>query len=633
MDSADSAQQTGASPMDSKPMGSATAMGQAKVEGSFQVQDFRVFEGVGQTTLRMTFSQPVTQFRHFTLAIPTRFVLDVFGDVKQATKEEKFKVGTSWVNSLKLSTGKGHYRVVVDINSGTMPHFTVEPDDNGLSLIIGPINRKISTKKELVLIEGSSRVMTAAAPSTSQGSLAGATSQASRSSSRWRGGEKEYTGQRISLDFKDADIKNVFRLLAEISSLNIVVTDDVVKKVTVRLVDVPWDQAMDILLETNGLGKEQVGNVVRISTVQRLRSERDAIKAAQDAEKALEPLFTEYLTVNYAKASEIVSKVKQAKVLTGRGEAIADDRSNTILIRDIRKAVDEANDIVSRLDTRTPQVLIESNIIETTPSFSRALGMTFDIGGQINDDPGRTITAASRASAQDPFSGALGLTFSVLQDRWGSLRNVNAVLSAAEEEGNIRIVSRPSVVTLNNVTSTIQSLRIVRIELPSGTTNIASGSGSAAGAAVATESVSVGIILSVTPQVSNDGFILLNISVKSSSLGTQTSGAAIPDELSREAISNVLVRDGDTVVIGGIMKDTREESEGGVPYLKEIPVLGWLFKRIRVKQDFEELMVFITPRTIMAGAADLPSAEQLWRNTFRKTEGTDPIIPQGPAGP
>ena len=201
MDSADSAQQTGASPMDSKPMGSATAMGQAKVEGSFQVQDFRVFEGVGQTTLRMTFSQPVTQFRHFTLAIPTRFVLDVFGDVKQATKEEKFKVGTSWVNSLKLSTGKGHYRVVVDINSGTMPHFTVEPDDNGLSLIIGPINRKISTKKELVLIEGSSRVMTAAAPSTSQGSLAGATSQASRSSSRWRGGEKEYTGQRISLDF------------------------------------------------------------------------------------------------------------------------------------------------------------------------------------------------------------------------------------------------------------------------------------------------------------------------------------------------------------------------------------------------------------------------------------------------
>jgi len=407
----------------------------------------------------------------------------------------------------------------------------------------------------------------------------------------------------------------------------------VTKKVTVRLVDIPWDQAMDILLQTNGLGKEQVGNVVRISTVQRLRSERDAIKAAQDSEKALEPLQTDYLNVNYAKASEIVEKVKSAGVLTSRGRAIADDRSNTILIRDISSAVDEANDIVSRLDTRTPQVLIESNIIETTPSFSRALGMNFDIGGLIKDDPTRTITAASRAQTQDPFSSTLGLTFSVLQARWGSLRNINAVLTAAEEEGSVRIVSRPTVVTLNNVTSTIQSLRIVRISLPTGTTNIASGSGSAAGAAVATESVSIGIILSVTPQVSSDGFVLMNISVKSSSLASETSGDTIPDELSREAISNVLVRDGDTVVIGGIMKDTRNESEGGVPFLKDIPVVGWLFKRIKVSQDFEELMVFITPRVIMAGTADLPSAEQLWRNSLRKTEGDRPIILPGPVGP
>ncbi len=454
--------------------------------------------------------------------------------------------------------------------------------------------------------------------------------------------KKEYTGQKISLDFKDADIKNVFRLLAEISSLNIVVTDDVVRKVTIRLVDIPWDQAMHILLVTNGLDSEQVGNVVRISTVQRLRSERDAIKAAQEAEKRIEPLVTDYLTVNYAKASEVVEKVKQAKVLTERGQAIADDRSNLIFIRDIRRAVDEANDMVSRLDTRTPQVLIESNIIETTPEFARSLGLTFSLGGNIQGDPTRTIDATSSAGAQSPFiplpikpedPSPLGLIFSVIQDRWGSLRNVKAVLTAAEQEGKIRIVSRPSVVTLNNVTSTIQSLRIVRIQLPTGTTNIASGSGSAAGAAVATESVPTGIILSVTPQVSSDGFVLMNISVKSSSLGPKTDGAAIPDELSREAISNVLVRDGDTVVIGGIMKDTRDESESGVPFLKDIPVLGWLFKRISIEQKFEELMVFVTPRVIMAGAADLPSAEQLWRNSLRRTEGDRPVIRPGPVGP
>jgi len=629
MGSAESAQQAEAPPMDRKPMESAAAVGEATLEGSFQLQELRVIEGMAQTTLRIRFSQPVTQFRHFTLSIPTRVVLDVFGEVKQMAEEENFRVGTSWVNDLKLSTGKGYFRLVAQINAGTVPHFTVQPDDNGLSVVIGPINRKISTKKDLLLIQGGRRVMITEGPSTSQASSTGQV----QSPPQARREKKEYTGQKISLDFKDADIKNVFRLLAEISSLNIVVTDDVNKKVTVRLVDVPWDQAMDILLQTNGLAKEQVGNVVRISTVQRLRSERDAIKAAQDSERALEPLHTDYLTINYAKASELVEKVKAAGVLTGRGRAIADDRSNTIFIRDIRRAVDEANDIVSRLDTRTPQVLIESNIIETTPSFARTLGMNFDIGGLIKGDPDRTITAASRAQAQDPFSNALGLTFSVLQARWGSLRNINAVLTAAEEEGTVRIVSRPSVVTLNNVTSTIQSLRIVRIALPTGTTNIASGSGSAAGAAVATESVSIGIILSVTPQVSSDGFILMNISVKSSSLAAETSGDSIPDELSREAISNVLVRDGDTVVIGGIMKDTRNESEAGVPFLKDIPVLGWLFKRIKVSQDFEELMVFITPRIISAGSADLPGAEQLWRDALRKTEGDRPVILPGPVGP
>ncbi|MFQ5916827.1 MAG: type II and III secretion system protein, partial [Candidatus Binatia bacterium] len=194
-------------------------------------------------------------------------------------------------------------------------------------------------------------------------------------------------------------------------------------------------------------------------------------------------------------------------------------------------------------------------------------------------------------------------------------------LSAAEAKGNIRIISRPSVVTLNNVASTISSLRILRVALPSGTTNIASGASSAAGSAVATEQIPVGITLSVTPQVSSDGFILLNISVKSSSLGTQSSGAVIPDELTREAISNVLIKDGQTVVIGGIMKDTRQENETGIPYLRDIPVLGFLFKNIRWQKDFEELMVFITPRIMAAGSSDLPSAEQLWRDSLRKTEG------------
>ena len=164
---------------------------------------------------------------------------------------------------------------------------------------------------------------------------------------------KTYTGQKISLDFKDADIKNVFRLLAEVSGLNIVVTDEVRKKVTVRLVDVPWDQAMDLLVDTNGLGKEQVGNIVRISTAGQLKLEKDALLAAQKSQDNLEPLQTAYLNVNYARVKDLVDKIKP--VLTSRGVVLPDDRSNTIVVRDIKKGLDDANEIASRLDTRTPQ--------------------------------------------------------------------------------------------------------------------------------------------------------------------------------------------------------------------------------------------------------------------------------------
>jgi type II secretory pathway component GspD/PulD (secretin) len=233
-----------------------------------------------------------------------------------------------------------------------------------------------------------------------------------------------------------------------------------------------------------------------------------------------------------------------------------------------------------------------------------------------------------------PFPSApigLGGTVSVIQNNLGGLRNVAGILEAAENEGNIRIISRPSVVTLNNIASTIRSERILRIALPS-STNIATGTGSsAAGAAVATEKVPVGIILTVTPQVSSDGYVLMNINVKSSTVapGTVTSGTAgvIPfDELNREAVANVLVRDGETIVIGGILKDTSQDTESGVPYLKDIPVLGWLFKNQRLQKDFEELMVFITPRLTSAGSENLPTAERLWRDQLSKTVADQPIF-------
>lgn len=589
-------------------------------ERPISVTELAVREESGQTILTVKFSAPVTQYRHFSLTRPSRVVLDVFGKAKRQSRVETFRVETHWLSALRLSSGEGYLRLIMELAAASVPAYIIELDDGGLKAVVGPLNPRATAKKELQLVRGGKRldVSLAGAKPTAPAARA---PEARKEAAVKGAPEKRYTGQRISLDFKDADIKNVFRLLAEVSGLNIVVTGDVQRRVTMRLVDIPWDQAMDLLLDTNGLDKEQVGNVVRISTVQQLRSEREARRAAKEAAERAESLETAYLSVNYARVKDLTDKVKTT--LTPRGTLVADERSNTIIVRDIHKGIEEANALVSRLDTRTPQVQIESNLIETTPSFARALGMQLGFTGRIHNNPDRRV----RVDVDFPAGPPAGTTpfFSVVQNRVGIFRDISTVLTAAETDGNIRIISRPSVVTLNNVQSTIQSLRILRITLPT-STNIASGTGAAAGAAVATERVNVGIILTVTPQVSSDGFILMNINVKSSSIAESAtvsgSASVLPfDELSREAIANVLVRDGETIVIGGIMKDSGSERESGIPYLKDIPVVGWLFKNTRVQRDFEELMVFITPRIVGGGSENLPSAEQLWREQLRATEG------------
>ncbi|HXV48389.1 MAG TPA: type II and III secretion system protein, partial [Candidatus Binatia bacterium] len=192
--------------------------------------------------------------------------------------------------------------------------------------------------------------------------------------------------------------------------------------------------------------------------------------------------------------------------------------------------------------------------------------------------------------------------------------NIRGILSAAEAEGNVRIISRPSVVTLNNVESTIESANVIRIRTSAATV----------GEAGNLREIRAGIILKVTPQVSADGFVLLNISAKSSTLDFGRTVDGIPQENIREAKANVLVKDGETVVIGGIMKDTNSSSDTGIPYLKDIPVFGWVFKKSSWQKDFEELVVFITPRILAAGSENLPTAEQVWRDQLKQTEGSAP---------
>lgn len=588
-----------------------------------KLQELSVREEGGQTTLFVRFSQPINQYRHFPLPQPARIVIDVLSDAERPATTESFRVDTHWVGTLRLTSNQASVRLVADIAAATVPAYVITPVDGGLKIVVGVLDANATAKKDVTLVKDGVRSDIRAIGKASS-------SGAAKSSilDQVKPDEKKYTGQKISLEFKDADIKNVFRLLAEVSGKNIIVTDDVNRKVTVRLIEVPWDQALDLLIDINGLGKDETGNVIRISTRDRLKSDTDTSAAARKAKETEEPLQTAYLTVNYAKVvkgqhdtntdKDLVEKIKP--LLSPRGKVEADQRTNTLIVRDIKSSIEDVQSLIGRIDTRTPQVLIESNLIETTPTFSRALGieMASAFKGRIEtntrfraDAPFAGPSATFFESATPIFTPATGFAFGYFGN------NVAAILSAAEAEGNVKIISRPSVVTLNNIESQIESANILRIRTSAATV----------GEAGALREIRAGITLKVTPQVSADGFVLLNITAKSSTLDFGRTVDGIPQENTREAKANVLVRDGETVVIGGIMKDTSSNSDTGVPYLKEIPVLGWLFKKASWQKDFEELVVFITPRILAAGSENLPTAEQIWRDQMKQTDGNASVRP------
>ena len=462
---------------------------------------------------------------------------------------------------------------------------------------------------------------------------------------------KNYSGKRISLDFKDADVQNILRVIADVSQLNIVATDDVTGRITLHLVDVPWDQALDIVLEANRLKMIREGNVIRVSTVERVREEQEALRAQQTAEQELEPLGVRYVRVNYARADEALLE-KVEGVLTTRGSASFDERTNTVIVRDIGKGIDDATELISNLDIQSPQVLIEANLVEATTDFAQALGIQWGyryLAGPMTGNPtgsnfpgtvnisgsglgtGSPAPPAAAGAPQPlvplisdfPVPSNFGPGFgpgggSALDLALGSLSGsdtLSARITALEEEGKGKIISRPRVITLNNVPAKIESLTILRVKLPDTGTVLNTGAGGVAGtAATATEKIETGIILTVTPQVSSDGYVLLNIKAKSSQADFTRTVDEIPVEISREATSNVLIRNSETVVLGGIFRNEVSDTETGVPYLRRVPALGWFFKRMGKRDRKEELLVFITPQVVAGYGAELPSAAQLWDN-------------------
>jgi type IV pilus assembly protein PilQ len=413
-------------------------------------------------------------------------------------------------------------------------------------------------------------------------------------------GKPAYTGEPISLNLKDVDLKDFFRLIHEISGLNILVDANVSGSVTTVLDNVPWDQALDIVLKDNGLGKILEGNVLRIAKLETLIAEEETANKVAKARLDAAPLVTVFRPVNYAKASAIMTLLKSwsgGGALSKRGSVLVDERTNTLIISDVASQIPIVQGIVSKLDTKTKQVAIEARIVLANSTFQRTLAAAL-VGAAMNHS-GSTWTAGQTGTGSSVTPNVTSTfptpAFTVTQNAatgFGvvAITNVSqryiidAAISAAEIRSQAKTISRPSIITQNNVEGMVQQGAQIPVQTSINNT-------------VTVQYVNATLQLSVTPQVTDDGHVFLKIMVQNASPGTIITNAAVSINL-QQANTQVLVPDGGTVVFGGVTVTQRQNSVTQIPLLGNIPILGNLFKSSNVQDTDQELLFFVSPRLL-----------------------------------
>lgn len=410
------------------------------------------------------------------------------------------------------------------------------------------------------------------------------------------GPPKVYTGEKIKLDFYETDIKNVFRILRSVSGINFAIDKDVTGKVTMTLDNpVPWDQVLDLVLKMNNLGKIQEGNVLRIATNDTLRNENlnrqeiiNAKKKELDQKKSLEPLVTEYIPINYSDAEKEIQP-HIAKILTDkRGVLSVDKRSNMLIITDTQEKVDQAKDIIYRLDRVTPQIMIEAKVVEVSDDFSRKLGAGLSLRrGQSPlpyNNPDFTLAMNAEPAEEAAFNFG---SFNLYRIFGSTVTWLNAELTASEVKGDLKIVSSPRILTLDNKKAKIKQ----GLEIPYVLETWNDGE--------ITKSIlfkQVDLLLEVTPHVTPDRRISMTLHLTKNDIDAMVGG--VPSISTNEADTELLVNDNDTIIIGGVVKKSISQSKSGFPFLMNIPGLGRLFRTDSNTDQRTEMLIFLTPKIV-----------------------------------
>jgi len=420
-----------------------------------------------------------------------------------------------------------------------------------------------------------------------------------------------YSGQKVTFDFKDIEIQNALKLIAEMSDLNIIMSDDVSGKLTMHLVDVPWDQALDLILATRGLGQERQGNVVRVAPLKVLQSENDARLKAKKTTADLEPLITEFISLSFTKVADVKKILAGAKssgktagtgkgaasgglgLSSSRGSVLADERTNTLIIHDTQAVINNIKRLIATIDRAEKQVLISARIVEANDSFSRDLGIRW--GGQVSGRGGSVtnqVSSTSNPPAGGGFlvdlpaavgagaGGQIGLALGALNNAF----NLDLELSAAEADDEVKIISSPRVVTTNLKKANIsQGKDIPFLTTSQNGTNIIFKKAN--------------LSLEVTPQITAANSLLLHVLVnKDAPSASSVGGNPIIDTKTVE--TDIFLDNGETIVIGGIYTRNKQHTINGVPALMRIPIIGWLFKKKFRQDNKTELLIFLTPKIL-----------------------------------
>src|SRR2546426_1018563 len=386
----------------------------------------------------------------------------------------------------------------------------------------------------------------------------------------------KYTGKRISLNFKDADLKDVFRLFHEITGYNIVLDPAVSGTLTIVLENVPEDQALDIILKNNGLDKVFENNVIRIASSQKLAAEASARKALIEAQQLEEEPITFTRSLSYAKANDVMPIVK--KIMSKRGDAIMDNRTNTLIITDLRDRQDPINRLIDTLDEQTPQVVIEARIVETDRLFERDLGIIWGAAKQTTIR-GKQTDLTYDVDLGVTSVGTFGIAYGSVLDTF----QLHATLDAFELNGDVKVLSSPRIAAQNNQKAVIeQGTQIPVVSTTATQINV--------------EFISASLKLEVIPQITKEGTVIMDVKVDNSSPDFINRVGDVPPIITERAATQILVADGGTAVIGGIFKLNDSVTQAGVPGLSKIPGLGWLFKNKSINRKNTELLIFITPR-------------------------------------